>query len=87
MAVLSITAAGTGLTLTVGVLEMDAVLAAQSWMSIDMQQYLETPEAEKKCLRPPRRKITPHEFCFASGGLKTPLESKKRLKHKSLPKP
>ena len=41
----------------------------------------------KKCLRPPRRKITPHEFCFASGGLKTPLESKKRLKHKSLPKP
>ena len=42
---------------------------------------------KKKCLRPPRRKITPHEFCFASGGLKTPLESKKRLKHKSLPKP
>ena len=32
---------------------------------------------KKKCLRPPRQKITQHELCFASGELKTPLESKK----------
>ena len=48
--------------------------------------HIETPEAKESASGPRGKTITPHELPFASGELKTPLESKKHLKHKSLQK-
>jgi hypothetical protein len=48
--------------------------------------HIETPEAKESASGPRGKTITPHELPFASGELKTPLESEKHLKHKSLQK-